>query len=163
VKFVGRTKPPLPLTPLRGIIVGGGGATGRSQAMARRVNGGRQGDVRRREEEEGGFMAGREAPPARIHGGRQASPCGRRASCGTSGTRGALKAMTDGGRVIIKYADRRPHPLTRGAGVSVASCRVLPVLPIGSCRAGAGAGVPAIFLGSMACQLVLGGTGAALF
>jgi hypothetical protein len=69
-------------------------------------------------------MAGREAPPTRIHGGRQASQCGCRAPLGASGTCDALKAMTDGGRVIIKYADRRPRSLTHGAGVSVASCRV---------------------------------------
>jgi hypothetical protein len=41
-------------------------------------------------------MAGREAPPACIHGGRQALPCGRRAPLVASGTRGALKATTDG-------------------------------------------------------------------
>jgi hypothetical protein len=140
VKFVGRPKPPLPLTPLRGIAVGGGSATGR------RGIGGRQGEVRRREEEEV-FMAGREAPPARVHGGRQASPRGRRAPRGALGTHDALKAMNDGGCVIIKYADRRPCSLTRGAGVSVVSCRVLPAPSIGSCRAGAGTGVPAIFFG----------------
>jgi hypothetical protein len=99
-------------------------------------------------------MAGREAPPARIHGGRQASPCGRRAPRGASGTRGALKATTDDGRVVIKYADRRPRSLTRGARVSVPSCLVLPAPPIGSCRAGTGAGVPAIFLSSIARRLV---------
>jgi hypothetical protein len=130
---------------------------------AQRVNGGRRGEVRRREEEDGGFMAGREAPPARIHGGTQASPCGYRAPRGASGTRGALKATTDDGRVIIKYADRRPSSLTRGAGVSVASCRVLPVPPIGSCHAGACAGCQLFFLGSMARRLVFGGAGAALF
>jgi hypothetical protein len=70
-------------------------------------------------------MAGREAPPVRIYGGRQASLHGRRAPLDASGTCGALKVTTDGGRVIIKYADRRPRSLTRGAGVSVASCRVL--------------------------------------
>jgi hypothetical protein len=89
--------------------------------------------------------------------------CGRRAPCGASATRSALKATTDSGRVVIKYADHRPRSLTRGAGVSVVSCRMLPALPIGSCRAGAGAGVLAIFLGSMAHRLIFGGAGAALF
>jgi hypothetical protein len=114
-------------------------------------------------------MVGREAPPACIHGGRQPSPHGRRAprGCraprGASRTRGALKVTTGDGRVITKYADHRPRSLTCGVGVSVASCRVLPAPPIGSCRTGAGVGVPAIFLGSMAHRLVLGGADAALF
>jgi hypothetical protein len=73
----------------------------RSEATARRVSGGRRGEVRRREEE-GGFMAGGEAPLVRIHGGMQASPCGRRAPRGASESRGAMKATTDGGHVVIK-------------------------------------------------------------
>jgi hypothetical protein len=68
VKFVGRTKPPLPVTPLRGIAVGGGSAVGRSEATWGRGNAGRRGEVRHREKE-GAFMAEGEAPPARIHGG----------------------------------------------------------------------------------------------
>jgi hypothetical protein len=96
---------------------------GRSEATGRRGIGGRRGEVRHREGE-GVFMAEKEAPPARIHGGRQASLHGRRAPLGASGTCGALKATIDGGRVIIKYADRRPRSLTRGAGVSIASCRM---------------------------------------
>jgi hypothetical protein len=69
--------------------------------MGQRGDGGRREEVRHHEEE-GGFMAGGEAPPVRIHGGRQASPRGRRAPRGASGTRGAVKATTDGCRVIIK-------------------------------------------------------------
>jgi hypothetical protein len=58
VKFVGRTKPPLPLTPLRGIAVRRGSATGRSEATGGRGNAGRREEVRRREEE-GAFNGGR--------------------------------------------------------------------------------------------------------
>jgi hypothetical protein len=58
VKFVGRTKPPLLLTHLRGITAGGGGATGRSQATAQRVNGGRRGRSEAPGGRRGGFYGG---------------------------------------------------------------------------------------------------------
>jgi hypothetical protein len=59
--------------------------------------------------------------------------------------KGAMKATTYAGRIVIKKADRRPHSLTCGAGMSGASCRVLPAPPIESCHAGAGAGAPTFF------------------
>jgi hypothetical protein len=73
-----------------------------------------------------------------------------------SGTRGAMKAITYADRVIIKKADRRPRSLRCGAGMSGASCRVLPAPSIGSCRAGAGAGAPAIFWARGRADMILG-------
>jgi hypothetical protein len=126
------------------------------------VNGGQRGEVRRRGEE-GGFYGG-ERSSTGVHSWWEAAiaawPSGSARRLGNPWrTEGDDRWRSRHHKIRC----RRPRSLTCGAGVSVASCRVLPAPPIGSCRTGAGAGVPAIFLGSMARRLVFGGADAALF
>jgi hypothetical protein len=49
--------------------------------------------------------------------------------------------------------------LARWPGALFPPCRELPVLPIGSCHAWAGAGAPAVYLDSRARRYVFGATG----
>jgi hypothetical protein len=71
------------------------------------------------------------------------------------GSGGKFLAGESGGKAVVSLA--------RGPRASDWCCRELPVLPIGSCRTGAGTGAPTHLLGSPMRQRDFGGVGAGRF